>query len=170
MEEIWKDVEGWEGEYKISNFGRILSKKRNKGWVELKGSIDTGGYNYLCLYSKKEKRVQKWMHRLVAIYFIPNPNNHHDVNHKDGNKLNNRVDNLEWVNRRENVAHANKLRGDKKLPSGVVYRKDTKKYKAQYWLNNKTYIIGNFFTPEEAHKAYLKKLKEIGSSNRYSRF
>lgn len=166
MEEIILPIKDWEGEYSISNYGYVLTHK----WGvtrKINGSIDTGGYNYYCLY-RNNKRIMMWTHRIVALHFIENPNNERDVNHIDGNKLNNHISNLEWVNRRENVSHANNIRGDKDLPVGVCYRKDTKRYKAQYWMNNKNIIIGNYSTKEEAHEAYLKKLEEIGSKNRYS--
>jgi carboxypeptidase C (cathepsin A) len=78
MEEIWKDIEGYEGLYQVSKMGRVQLYKNNKGY----------------------KHFQ--IHRLVAMAFIPNPDNLPQINHKDENKANNRVDNLEWCTRKYN--------------------------------------------------------------------
>ena len=97
MEEIWKDIMGYEGLYQVSNFGRI---KRTNDYI-LKPWI-TRGYCYVSLSNNgilKKYRV----HKLVAQTFIPNPNNLPIVNHIDENKSNNRVDNLEWCTQYENV-------------------------------------------------------------------
>jgi len=98
MEEIWKPIQ-YEG-YEVSNFGRIKSYKYDKenGKI-LKPSRDTKGYLQLDLRiggRKYEKRVHLAVHRLVAMAFIPNPENLPQVNHKDENKENNHVTNLEW--------------------------------------------------------------------------
>lgn len=101
MEEIWKDIEDYEGIYQISNLGRVksLSRKdsigREKKEKLRKIDLTTKGYPTITLY-KDGKAKHKLIHRLVAIAFIPNPNNYPVVNHKDENPLNCRVDNLEW--------------------------------------------------------------------------
>lgn len=114
MEEIWKDIEGYEGLYQVSNSGRVKSLERYKEnhsklqKVEEKiktVSIDNIGYYRVCLY-KDNKLKNARVHRLVAQTFIPNPDNLREVNHKDGNKLNNNIDNLEWVTSSENNKHA----------------------------------------------------------------
>lgn len=110
MKEIWKDITGFEGLYQISNLARIksLPKKigaRNKGETFLKYKFNPAGYPIvgLCKDSK-----YKWflVHRLTAIYFIPNPNNYPQINHKDGNPLNILLDNLEWCNQKHNMWHS----------------------------------------------------------------
>lgn len=113
-EENWKWIEGYEGHYKISNFGRVFSVKSNI-FLSVK-RITKDGYNYVAL-SKDNKPKEMKTHRLVATYFIPNPDNKETVNHIDGNKLNNHVDNLEWCTRHENMQHAYKL-GLKKMHRG----------------------------------------------------
>lgn len=91
MEEIWKDVKGFEGKYKISNYGRVLSLNyRNTGkkqLLRLSKTID--GYVKVRL-QYKGKDISERVHRVVAETFIPNPNNKETVNHIDGNKENNR--------------------------------------------------------------------------------
>jgi hypothetical protein len=96
MEE-WKDIEGYEGLYQISNEGKI---KNSKGKI-LKCGKDKDDYLQVGLY-KDGKRVWKKLHRLVAEAFIPNPNNYEQVNHKDEDKANNCLDNLEWCDSKYN--------------------------------------------------------------------
>ena len=98
MTEIWKDIEGYEGLYQVSNMGRV--KSLGKGGTHkqvhyLKQAKERCGYLFVAL-CKKGKVKQFKVHRLVAKAFIPNPNNLSQVNHKDEDKTNNRVDNLEW--------------------------------------------------------------------------
>lgn len=91
--EIWKDCKGYEGLYQVSNLGRIWSIKRQK---YLKGCGDKDGYLRVSLTAKNGKVKTEKIHRLVAIAFISNPLGLPVVNHKDENKQNNTVDNLEW--------------------------------------------------------------------------
>lgn len=92
MEEIWKDIEGYEGLYQVSNMGRVKSVRKN---IILKNKIESNGYERVHLYKNKGYK-HFLIHRLVANAFIPNTDNLPQVNHKDENKANNRVDNLEW--------------------------------------------------------------------------
>lgn len=96
--EAWKDIKGFEN-YQISTNGRVWSKIKKK---YLKGCSNRYGYLRVCLI-KNKKQVEKKIHRLVAEAFIPNPENLPEVNHKDENKENNRIENLEWCNRAYNV-------------------------------------------------------------------
>lgn len=102
MNEIWKDVIGYEDYFQISNLGRLFSKRRNK---ILKCRVTKSGYEEIHTYVNKKSVFFK-IHRLVAIAFIDNPENKPEVNHIDCDKLNNKVDNLEWVTGSENVIHA----------------------------------------------------------------
>lgn len=97
--EIWKDIEGYEG-YQVSNEGRVksLNYKRTKQEKILKGNNIGLGYFQVKLY-KDGKYEMKLVHRLVAETFLENPNHYDQVNHKDENKENNCVDNLEWCDR-----------------------------------------------------------------------
>lgn len=106
MEEIWENIEGYEGLYQISNQGRVKSLERideNNHPIKeriMKPSMSLG-YLYVGLRKQgKQKRMR--IHRLVAAAFIPNPNNKEEVGHKDETRTNNYADNLEWVSKKEN--------------------------------------------------------------------
>jgi len=109
LEEIWKDVPGFEGLYEVSNYGRVKSLPRP--WYRKKqsnilvGVPDINGYLKVPLNNHGKYSVRP-IHRLVAIAFIPNPENKPYVNHIDGNPSNARVENLEWVTPLENSQHA----------------------------------------------------------------
>ena len=116
MNEIWKDIPGFEGLYQVSNLGRVksLPKKTWNGrgyYVStekiLKPNTLAKGY-YQVELKRDSQRCCLQVHRLVAITFIqnPNPSEYNQVNHLDGNKQNNRVDNLEWCNNGMNQRHA----------------------------------------------------------------
>ena len=100
--EVFVDIKGYEGEYQISNLGNVKSLKRNK---ILSPSPHTKGYlKAQLLHNGKRKMV--YIHRLVAEAFIPNPKELSQVNHKDGNRKNNAVENLEWCSCQENIIHS----------------------------------------------------------------
>ena len=123
---MWKDVKGYEGFYIINEDGDIKSvdhiRKNGKGQYMQKGKclkwrINPSGYKVLRL-SKNGKARNEFVHKLVALSFIENPNNYCEVNHIDENKLNSNVKNLEWCSRKHNQVHS---LGKK------VKRKDTNK-------------------------------------------
>lgn len=109
MEEIWKDIPGFEGRYQVSNFGNVMSftkstKYHNKPHL-MKQQIINSGYKIVGLNIRKQRARNYPVHRLVALAFLENPNNYPCVNHKDENKLNNHVDNLEWCTYQYNNAY-----------------------------------------------------------------
>ena len=119
MEEIWKDIEGYEGIYQVSNLGRVRSLDRYitrphpKTGVpmqyfqrgrDIKPAMQKGGYLFVGLKDKPRKQLVN-VHRLVAKAFVPGYFEGADVNHKDCDRTNNRADNLEWVTRRENLMY-----------------------------------------------------------------
>lgn len=108
--EVWKDIVGYEGLYKVSDKGNIYSVERissqgNKwGGITLKPRYDKHGYFRVTLY-KNGKQKTRFIHRLVAEAFIPNPNGYSEINHRDENKINNYVENLEWCTIKQNNNH-----------------------------------------------------------------
>lgn len=102
IEEIWKDVVGYEGFYEVSNLGNVRRKGKTNN---LKGRIHRDGYRILVLCVNCEGKSFQ-VHRLVATAFIANPKNKEQVNHINGVKNDNRLENLEWATRSENTIHA----------------------------------------------------------------
>ena len=169
MEEIWKDVEGYEGLYQVSNEGRVKSldrrvAARNDSTMFKKGVLMTlqtthKGYYGVVLQKEGVKRTHQ-VHRLVATAFIPNLEGKTQVNHIDCNKKNNHVSNLEWVTQNENMQHAvdngrflnfsEKQRCSviKNLESAVAKRKRSVE---QYSLDGK--LIRTFGSITDAEKA-----------------
>jgi hypothetical protein len=108
MKEIWKDVEGYEGKYSVSNMGRVKSDDYYWGSRKMSGRIlstVSRKYPIVALYKNGSRRDYK-VHRIVAMAFIPNPQSLPYVNHKNGVKADNRAENLEWCTPKENAEHA----------------------------------------------------------------
>ena len=137
MQEIWKDVKGYEGCYQVSNLGRVKSLNYlQKGKEQILRLEKTPKNYFRCAFSKDGKVKRYSVHRLVAQAFIPNPYNLPIINHKDENPSNNRVENLEWCDSKYNNNYgthiqkiANKVRNhpnmSKKvlcIETGVIYQ------------------------------------------------
>lgn len=173
--EVWKEI--IDLPYEISNLGNVRRsdkypyKCKNKKYV--KPYINNKGY--LCINLYKKSKVYKFqIHRLIAIYFIPNPNNLNEINHIDGNPLNNSIDNLEWCTHSENIKHAwrtglytnfhacasIKRKGHTSKYRGVSWSNDRKKWAVYVTFNKKHYGLGRFTSEEEAAKAYDKFIIE----------
>lgn len=131
-QEIWKDIDGYEGMYKVSNLGRVRSlaryvPKKNGTSMYVRerilNSFINKGYEYTTL-SNGAKQSNLRVHRLVASAFLPNPTNLPDVNHKDENPLNNNVCNLEWCTKEYNsfygTAHERSRQSQRKKGESLV--------------------------------------------------
>lgn len=133
MIEVWKEINGYEGKYQISNFGNVRGIKKNL----LKCHINNWGY-YAISFLYKNKRKTHLIHRLVAEHFIKKINGKFYINHIDGNKLNNTIGNLEWVTHKENVNHA--------IEIGLTNDRNLKNSKRMKRLNS-----------ENSHNAILRE-------------
>ena len=183
MEEIWKDIKGYEGLYQVSNLGKVRSldryvnsnknsKRLAKGQI-LKPYLWSGYPNVnLCI---NQKRKGKQIHRLVAEAFLPNPNNYSIVNHIDENPLNSKLSNLEWCTQKHNVTHS---KHKMYKPKNVVYSNLKEKYifksKSLSTKNGKKYVYNyyrviiyqlnfdcRYSSLEKAIKIRNEKLKEL---------
>lgn len=114
MQEIWKDIKDFEGLYQVSNFGKVRSLGMSFIRTDLKPYTRSPGavkpiktrLGYLCVELHKQGFAKRYLvHRLVAMAFLPNSNNLPEINHKDENKTNNRVDNLEWCTHKYNSTY-----------------------------------------------------------------
>ena len=169
MQEQWKPIKGYEGLYEISNLGRIRSLSR---WVSNKrgiwekpekilvGFIDKYGYKVTCLKGKIKK-----YHLVVWDYFGDRPRNGRklQVDHIDGNKLNNRIDNLQLLTNRENVSKGYQDKG-RLLPTGVSWHNQLNKYRSRIRVNGVATHIGVYDNIHDARLAYQSKLQEIKSA------
>ena len=160
MIEEWRKIVGYEGLYEVSSLGRVRSLDRydernhfRKGKV-LSPIKDTGDYLKVNLYCNG-KNKKCLVHRLVAQAFIENPDNLPEVNHKDEDKSNNRVDNLEFCDRKYNVNYGTaKIRSrDTKIKNGYWTGLSSEEYMKEYYEENKDKI-------SDKRKEYMKKYNQ----------
>ena len=118
LNEIWKDIPHYEGLYQVSNLGRVKALPRIREnhthgvWIQpeqiMATRLNEDGYECVSLTQKNSKRKTERIHRLVALAFIPNPDNLPEVNHINCIRDDNRVENLEWISRKDNCAYTSK--------------------------------------------------------------
>ena len=157
VEEAYKDIKNYEGLYQISNFGKVRSLKRyvnapqNGGVRQIKErilvpTISSTGYYQVTFGKNGITDKEKYsIHKLVLLYFIPNPYKKRCGNHKDGNKLNNHISNLEWCTYKENMEHAfrTKLCDTKKRVKIIELDKDFESITdCEMWLKSNGYSKG----------------------------
>lgn len=159
QKEIWKDIPGYEGMYKVSDQGRVKSF-RKKEPIILKSGLNTWGYLQVCLHKNTERKNFS-VHQLVGMTFLGYVAEKYilALNHIDENKTNNNLENLEIVTNRVNTTI--KPRGKSKYV-GVSYKKDRNKWNARIHIDKKTHHLGYFKTEKEASNAYQKALSKIG--------
>jgi hypothetical protein len=172
MEEIWKDIIGYEGKYQVSNKGEVKSLSRivdrgnlpNRIQKErtMKKSVNIAGY-YVVNLTKDAKQKVHTVHSLVALCFIGDREGK-DTNHIDSNKLNNCLHNLEYVSRRENTCHG---KSRKHSFPGISFITKTKKWRANPVFNGVVKELGRFEKQEEAIKQVMDFYKQHNISNKY---
>ena len=179
VNQVWQDIPDYEGLYQVSNTGLVKSKARicihktgRKQRVTekiLKNSTKKSSAYHVVLLSKGGVATGFKVSRLVAKAFIPNPNNYKIVNHIDGNKGNNNIENLEWCTATWNNIHAFEvLKRDRKQTQtiksehlGIVWDKNRFKWQASLSRNSKDYFVGRFETEEQAFVAREKFKKSF---------
>jgi hypothetical protein len=150
MEEFRK-IEGYKN-YSISNLGNVRNDKTNR----ILKAGNNKGYK-LCVLNRKTLSV----HRLVAIAFIPNPDNKQQIDHIDNNRSNNNVNNLRWSTSQENQCNKGISNKNTSGYKGVYYVKDRKKWRAEISINGKSTFIGIYETSEDAVIARYKEALKI---------
>lgn len=163
-EEIWKDIKGYEGKYQISNTGKVKSLHYKKSTAVNERILKQRAYKrrnermyYYVVLSKDNIQHTFYVHRMVAEYFVPNPQVKPYVNHKDGNKHNNNACNLEWVTPLENNLHAYHVL--KKHPmKGYKYDRNKTSRKVEQW-----YLAENGYEYHIATYANIKAASLINN-------
>ena len=162
MQEIWKDIEGYEGLYQVSNFGRVKSLDRyvlrNGNSLFVKGivlsQLNNRGYLAVRLCNSG-KYKNYFVHRLVACAFVENLNNYTEVNHIDEDKHNNDFRNLEWCDRKYNVNYGSRADKFSNSMKGKLAGKNNPRY------GKKGTMAGKNLTPEQRNKISVKSLGRI---------
>lgn len=162
MEEIFKDIEGYDGDYQISNFGRVRSFK-GVDMIYLKPQI-ARGYRRVSLHKNRIRRGI-FIHRTVWDHFGDSKRNGRilQVDHIDNVKTNNRIDNLQLLSQRENTTKAYLTTNKSSKYIGVSWVKSRNKWVSMITINGSQKNLGRFKTEYEAHLAYEKALNELKS-------
>jgi hypothetical protein len=178
LDEIWKDIPGYEGKYQASNMGNIKTLDRmcynhNGGAYFRKSKILTPvinncGYYHVNLWNnKKKKGIVYRVHILIAMAFL----NHNPcgmnvvIDHIDGNKLNNSINNLRTTSQRENASKKSMIKTSKYV--GVSFDKSRNKWKASIYIKGKVKQIGRYLCEFPAYIAYNNELKKINNEGIY---
>lgn len=163
-EEIFKDVKGYEGVFQVSNLGNVKSLQRKAfnghSMIDIKEKIlsqrlSSNGYPKVT-FRNQERFHSPMVHRLVAEAFIQNPENKKQVNHINGNKSDNRVENLEWVSSMENCCHREIKKPNTSVYSGVHWDKKDNKWKATIRFEGRNKQLGSF---DDELSAYNKRVQ-----------
>lgn len=173
-----RNIPDWDGymacdDGRIKSMSRVIARTDGKNWTVrekfLKESTTKAGYKYVGLNNGRTcKRF--FVHKLIAISFLENTKKLKEVNHKDLNRQNNALSNLEWVTTRENVSHSKLNRVKTSVYTGVSFCKKMNKWWAYFRhpITKKNKYLGLFLSEEDAHVAYINALKSEGIDNRYN--
>lgn len=173
MTEIWKDIENYKGLYQVSNLGRVKSLSRKDRFgrnfpEKIKTQYLRRGYLSVML-SNDGQETNITVHRIVATYFIPNPNGLPQVNHKNGDKKDNRIENLEWVSERENITHGYSRKvGKTSKYFGVSLERKRNRWKAHFHFDGKVKTFGYYKSEELAHQVVQNELIKLDIKNKYA--
>ena len=165
----YEDVKGYEGLYYVTETGevyaytKLMVSSANNAWLYFEHKIrqakKRNGYMMVTLY-KRGKAKMHYVHRVVAEAFLGNAKNLPMVNHKDLNRTNNNVENLEYCTARYNNAYSVLAKTHSSKYLGVTWDKSRRKWTAQYQVGKKKIFLGRFDTQEEAHEKYKKVMGE----------
>jgi len=134
-------TEDSEGKYLVTKDGKVFRKNSKKEWVRVKEDRSTG-YITVCVNGKS-----KYLHQIMAELFLEKPKGKVEIDHIDGNRFNNNIENLEWVSHRENIRRGY-ARKNRNLPSNVY--KQNSKYSVMFWIKEKLEYFGTFGSVQEA--------------------
>jgi len=164
MKEIWKDIKDYEGLYQVSNYGnaKTLGNKFRKTIKLLKPVTTIPGYRLVILVKDRNKKAFT-IHSLVWDCFGNEQRNGRilQVDHIDGNKLNNRIDNLQLLSHRKNISKGFKLKKKTSRYTGVCWNKQMSKWYVSIMIDKKNIFLGLFDDEYDAHSAYQKELIKI---------
>ena len=163
MEEEFKKIDGYDN-YEISNLGNV--RNTNTGKI-LKPSKNNLGYYHVVLYKDNIRKPFK-IHRLIALYFIPNPENLPCIDHIDQKKANNSISNLRWISISNNSRNITKRQNTSSKYRGVSFHKGREKYVAYVRIDNKLKYIGLYEKEDEAAKAWDNFIKEHNLTEFYT--
>jgi hypothetical protein len=160
MPEEWRTVPGYEGLYEVSSVGQVKSVTKNRflSWYLYKG------YPRVCL-RKNNKGYVVCVHRIMALAFLGDPGNNF-VNHINGVRNDNRIENLEYVTNRENATHG---QGAKNKYTGVRLEKKRSLWRSDIIFKGKNIFLGYSRTPEDASVKYYEAMRELGIKNKYTK-
>lgn len=158
MEDTWRTIPCFS-KYEVSLLGEIRNKHTGK---VIKGSINSEGYIQSGLTNDTGETKSVKFHRLIAITFIPNPNEYQMIDHINCVRTDNRVENLRWADAHINTWNRTTIKNS--IYKGVCWNKEKQKYMAYITHNNTTHRLGYFGNADDAAKAYNKKAEELGTS------
>jgi hypothetical protein len=161
MEEIsvneeWRSISG-HVKYQVSNIARVRNERTGR---IMKLNVNSHGYLFLTTTAADKKTTNHKVHRLVAQQFIPNPNNKPTVDHIDGIKTNNKVENLRWATHHEQLGNTSKQLNRTSKYKGVAWHKKFSRWVAYIKIGQKLKHLGGFTNEEEAGLAYNMKATE----------